>query len=295
MVFAMKVEEFKPGLMARLSAVICAIMLVGAAAPHTSEAATLQEIKARGYLVAATEDNFPPFEFIKDGKPTGMDHDLFALLKQQAPFEIRQQIIPWQGLLTGVATQQYDLALSAGTISAQRAEQFDFLMPIAEATHYYVKRKGDNSIAAIKDLGDRPFGLQQSSSIHQRLPEVAELVRKSGGGKLHEPKLYASYSDAFQDLALGRIDFVLNSIVSSMDLVRARPNDFEIGEAVVAQGYHAWAVKRGNDELRDYLNAFFKQIRESGKLYELQEKWIGRTFKDLPWEARLPGNQPIPR
>src|ERR1700733_3145981 len=136
MVFAMKVEEFKPGLMARLSAVICAIMLVGAEAPHTSEAATLQEIKARGYLVAATEDNFPPFEFIKDGKPTGMDHDLFALLKEQAPFEIRQQIIPWQGLLTGVATQQYDLALSAGTISAQRAEQFDFLMPIAEATHY---------------------------------------------------------------------------------------------------------------------------------------------------------------
>ncbi|MEA2915859.1 MAG: polar amino acid transport system substrate-binding protein, partial [Bradyrhizobium sp.] len=34
------------------------------------QAASLDEIKKRG-LIVATEDDFRPFEFIKDGKPTG--------------------------------------------------------------------------------------------------------------------------------------------------------------------------------------------------------------------------------
>ena len=59
-------------------------------------------------------------------------------------------------------------------------------------------------------------------------------------------------------------------------------------------GYHAWAVKRGNKELRDFLNQFFTEQRKNGSLYRLQEKWLGRSFPDLPWEAKLPGNRPMP-
>ena len=62
-----------------------------------ASSATLEEIKKRGYLVAATEDDYPPFEFVKDGKPQGLDHELVALLKKFAPFEIRQEILPMAG------------------------------------------------------------------------------------------------------------------------------------------------------------------------------------------------------
>ena len=33
----------------------------------SAHGATLEEIKKRGYLVVATEDDFRPFEFVKDG------------------------------------------------------------------------------------------------------------------------------------------------------------------------------------------------------------------------------------
>jgi polar amino acid transport system substrate-binding protein len=264
------------------------------ALPIPGLALTLGEIEERGYITVATEDNYPPFEFIRDGEPVGLDHDLYKLLVDYAPFEVRQEIIPWQGLLAGVATGQYDVALSAGTISAQRAEQLDFLMPIAEATHYYIKRKDDANIQSIADLSGRPFGVQQGSSIHQRLDEVDALLQEHGGS-LGAPSLYASYPEAFQDLRIGRIDYVLHSIVAAMDLVRSRPDDFEIGEPVVPIGYHAWAVQRGNSELRDFLDDFLRQVRDDGTLYDLQEKWIGVSFPELPWEARLPGDLPIPR
>src|SRR5262245_20185540 len=73
-------------------------MVVGA---NIAMAGALDDIKKRGYMVVATEDNYPPFEFIQDGKPAGLDHELYELLKQWAPFEVRQQILPWQGLLAG--------------------------------------------------------------------------------------------------------------------------------------------------------------------------------------------------
>ena len=39
-----------------------------------ASAATLQEIKQRGYMIVATEDDYPPFEFVKDGVGMGLDH-----------------------------------------------------------------------------------------------------------------------------------------------------------------------------------------------------------------------------
>src|ERR1700675_3409193 len=62
--------------------------------PGPSAAASLDEIKKRGYMVVATEDNYPPFEFVQDGQPAGLDHDLFKLLKEYAPFQVRQDILP---------------------------------------------------------------------------------------------------------------------------------------------------------------------------------------------------------
>src|SRR5215469_16375574 len=74
---------------------LCGAVLFGLI-PTTASTATLEEIKKRGYMVVATEDNYPPFEFVQDGQPAGLDHDLYKLLKDWAGFQVRQEILPWQ-------------------------------------------------------------------------------------------------------------------------------------------------------------------------------------------------------
>jgi polar amino acid transport system substrate-binding protein len=96
-------------------------------------AATFDEIQAKGVMTVATEDDFKPFEFIVDGKPMGLDHDLLALYRKQVKFKVDQQIIPWTGLLPGVTTGKYDVALTAVVVTGERAKSLDFAMPIAEA------------------------------------------------------------------------------------------------------------------------------------------------------------------
>src|SRR5258706_13991166 len=93
------------------------ILLIGAICTSIAVAASLEEIKKRGYMVVATEDDYPPFEYVGNGKPMGYDHALLAILRKFAGFEVRQEILPWQGILPGVASGRYDAAITAAVIT----------------------------------------------------------------------------------------------------------------------------------------------------------------------------------
>ena len=258
-----------------LAALFAIPMLVG-----NAKAASMDEIKKRG-LIVATEDDFRPFEFVKDGKPTGFDNELIEDLRKFAPFEIKQEILPWTGILAGVSTGKYDVAITAAIITKERKQSLDFTSPIADATHYYVKRKDDKSISSIKDLKGKTVGIQAGSALLARLPELNTMLEKEGGklGKIVE---YTSYPEAYQDLALGRVDYVVNTIINLKTLVAEKPAVFELGQAVSGKSFPAWAVAKDNKELVAFLNEFIAKEKANGRFAELQKKWFGESFPDLP-------------
>src|SRR5271167_2496843 len=242
-------------------------------------AACLDEIKKRG-LIVATEDDFRPFEFVKDGKPTGFDNELIEDLRKYSPFEIKQEILPWTGILAGVSTGKYDAAITAVIITKERLASLDFTSPIADATHFYVKRKDDKSISSIKDLNGKTVGVQAGSALLARLPELGAMLEKEGG-KLGKVVEYTSYPEAYQDLALGRVDYVVNTVINLQTLVAEKPV-FELGQAVSGKSFPAWAVAKGNTDLLAFLNGFIAKEKESGRFAELQKKWFGQDFPNLP-------------
>lgn len=260
---------------------VVALPLAISALGVSAQAASLDEIKKRGYLIVATEDDFRPFEFVKDGTPTGFDNEMIADLRKYAPFEIRQEILPWTGILAGVSTGKYDVAITAAIITKERKKSLDFTSPIADATHYYVKRKSDDSIKSVKDLSGKTVGVQAGSALLARLPELDATLQKDGGklGKIVE---YTSYPDAYQDLALGRTDYVVNTVINLQTLVAEKPAVFELGQAVSGKSFPAWAVAKDNASLVEFLNGFIAKQKETGRFAELQKKWFGQSFPDLP-------------
>ena len=267
--------------MSRRTAVgLLAAALVQPALAGRTAAAGLEEIRKRG-LIVATEDDFRPFEFVKDGQPTGFDNEMIEDLRKYAPFEIKQQILPWTGILAGVSTGKYDVAITAAIITRERKQSLDFTTPIADATHYYVKRKGDTGITSVKDLAGKTVGVQAGSALLARLPELAAMLEKDGG-KLGRIVEYTSYPEAYQDLALRRVDYVVNTVINLQTLVAEKPAVFELGQAVSGKSFPAWAVAKGNTELLNYLNGFIARQKATGRFAELQKKWFGEAFHDLP-------------
>jgi len=266
------------GGLARLAALTMFGCVVLSSGPR---AATLDEIKASGHMVVATEDDFRPFEFVEDGKPTGFDNEMLALFRKTVPFEVQQQIIPWTGLLPGVTTGKYDVAVTAAIVTKDRLKSLDFTMPIADATAYYVKRKGDDSIKSIADLNGKTVGVQAGSALLENLPQLQTMLDKTGG-KIGKIVQYTSYPEAYQDLALKRVDYVVNTLISLNSLVTSKPDVFAVGQAVAAPSGPAWAVKKGNTEVLAVMNKFLEDQKASGNLAKMQIKWFGQSFPNLP-------------
>jgi polar amino acid transport system substrate-binding protein len=277
--------------LARVSGLVVAA-LISTLAVESACGASLEDIKKRGYMIVATEDDYPPFEFVVDGKPMGYDHELLSILRKSAGFEVRQEILPWQGILPGVASGKYDVALSAAVVTDERVKSLDFTMPISESTMAYVKRKGDASITSLKDLSGKTLGVQQGGASFQVLPEL-EVELKKTGGKLGNIVQYGAFSEAYQDLVNRRLDAVIHNIVSLSTLVSEKPDVFEFGQRVGRKSYAAWAVQKNNKSVVEFLNTFLAQQKANGTYKQLQSKWLKITFDDLPNEPLLPGNRPI--
>jgi len=265
---------------ARRAALAGVLSLVAVSLPARAD---LPDIEKRGYMTVATEDDYAPFNFIVDGKPAGFHAELLEDLRKYVKFEVRQEILPWTGLLAAVSGGQYDMAFTGALVTDERLKVFNFTPPFASAQHYYVKRADDDSLGEVATLSGKPVGVQAGSALLARLPELEKMLAASGG-KLGEVVQYQSYPEAYADLANGRLDYVINAVISVNDLVKARPKVFAKGVAVSGNGFAGWPMPKSDPQLLELMSGFMAHIRESGRLAELQTKWFGEAFPDLPTE-----------
>lgn len=257
-------------------------MLSGAGAAQ----ADMTEIKAKGAMTVATEDDYAPFNYIVDGQPEGFHKELLEDLQAFAKsrgFEVRQEILPWTGLLASVSSGQYDMAFTGALVTDDRLRVFNFAPPFASAQHYYVKRKGDDRLGDIASLCGKTVGLQAGSALLARLPELKKMMAEKSC-EIGEVVEYQSYPEAYADLANERLDYVINALISVNDLVKTRGDVFEKGIAVSGAGFAAWPIPKESPELLEVIGAFMTQIRDNGRLAALQMKWFGEAFPQLPVE-----------
>ena len=273
--------DSKPfGLLRTLALASC---LVGAS---LSAHADLDDIKSKGVMTVATEDDYAPFNFIVDGKPEGFHKELIEDLKTYAKaqgFDVKQEILPWTGLLASVSSGQYDMAFTGALVTDDRLRVFNFAPPFASAQHFYVKRAGDDSLSDIASLCGKTVGLQAGSALLARLPELKKMM-EAEGCKIGKVTEYPSYPEAYADLANGRLDYVINALISVNDLVKTRGDTFAKGIAVSGDGFAAWPVPKNSPELLEFLTGFMTEVRDSGRLAELQTKWFGEAFPAMPKE-----------
>jgi polar amino acid transport system substrate-binding protein len=249
--------------------------------PALGRADTLAAVKQRGTLIAATEDDYQPFEFYKDNVLTGYDMELLALLEPNLPFKVQDNVVPWTGILPGVSTGKYDMAITAILVTKPRLLVLDFLSPVAQSVNYYLKRASDTKINSIKDLSGLKLGVEAGSAMLAQLPQLSAMLATTGG-TLGPIQQYQGYPEAYQDLALGRIDYVVNTQLSLFSIQAARPGVFTVGQAVSQPSYVAWATQKGNTELVALFNKLLLGLRADGSMYKLQQKWFNTTFESMP-------------
>ena len=269
----------------RVYGVVFAVAVAGglSVSGGSARADLLAEIKERGEFIVGTEARFPPFEFVKDGEIVGYSTDIMAHVMQALPgVKLTRLDLPWQGILPGLAAAKFDYVVTSVTVTKERHEKYALSLPIADATMALVKRKGDDSIMAPEDIAGHAVGSQAGSAQLQALEAFADGLSDAGGVK--DIKTYVDFNEAFADLAAGRISAVCNSLPNLLELVRTRPDTFELVLPTFGpKKYFSWAGRKDAEStsLVAFMDEQLAALNRSGVLTELQQKWFGGPM-DLP-------------
>jgi polar amino acid transport system substrate-binding protein len=220
-----------------------------------------------GVLVVATDATFPPFEYIDELSKdiVGFDIDLMNAIAERAGLEINYQNVSWDPLLAGMADCQYDMAISAMTITAERAEAFSFSDPYINAGQIVTIAFGNDSINGPEDLVGATIGAQIGTTGAMEAEAIADST----------VKVYDTYELAFLDLANGQIDAVIADYPTAVAFVNQNSSRLQVVGDVFTDESYGIAFCKGNDALINQVNAALTELQAEGFIDELVLAWYG--------------------
>ena len=214
----------------------------------------------------ATDATWPPFESVNEQTKEieGFDIDLMKAIAEEANLEIEFVNVGWDPLLAGMAQCQYDAAISAMTITEERAKAFLFSDPYFNAGQLVTVQKSNTDISSKDDLGGKVVGAQIGTT-------GSFEVEKIPGATL---KTYDDIGLAYQDLMNGQIDAVIADNPLALEYVGTNPTKLKaVGEVFTDESYGI-AICKTEGDLQKKINSGLKAIMTQGLIDELIEKWL---------------------
>jgi polar amino acid transport system substrate-binding protein len=93
-------------------------------------------------------------------------------------------------------------------------------------------------------------------------------------------KQYEHYPEAYQDLINKRVDAVVNSKSTMLVVMRDAPGKFKMLSGISdITAYFGMAFRKEDAALRDFVNGQLTDLKKTGELAKLQEKWFGATME----------------
>jgi polar amino acid transport system substrate-binding protein len=218
-------------------------------------------------LVVAQDTTFPPMEFINDAKEqVGFDVDLMKAIAAEAKLDLEFKSVSWDGIFAGLTNGTYDIVASSVTITDDRKANMDFSDPYVNAGQVLVVLTENNKDTKLADFVNRNVGAQVNTTGSAEVDKVK-------GVKL---KAYDDIALAFDDLISKRSEAVV--IDGPVAVQYLKNPKFQgkikvVGEPMTSE-FYGIAVKKGNKDVLDKINAALKTLQTNGTLDKLKGQWL---------------------
>lgn len=217
-------------------------------------------------LRVGSETVYPPFEFLdsNSGKYVGFDIDLIDEVAKRAGFEPQILSMGLDGLIPALMSGSIDVAVSALTITPERAAKVDFTNPYYESGLSIMARKDDASIKGVKDLENKVLCAEIGSS-------GSVFMSKIKGAKI---RTFNSAGEAFLQGPRGHRQRQAVNEYFLTQKASANLNLREVPGVLKAENY-GFAIRKGDDKLRARLDKVLDEIRADGTYDKIYAKWFG--------------------
>jgi len=220
-----------------------------------------------GWLQGGSDTSFPPMEFSDEaGGYIGFDIDLCTALAHKMGLKLETVSTAWDGIIPALIGDRFDIIMSAMSITEERLQQINFTDAYLPGI-LAISAPIDAPITDAAQLAGKIVGVQVDTTGQFAVEEVEGVA---------EIKKYGTILEAFQDLAAGRVDAVVNDepvnayIIETNEDYKAK---FANTGGIVTVNDYGYAVKKENTALLDALNAALKELRDDGVYQKICDKW----------------------
>ena len=225
-------------------------------------------------LKVATDATLIPMSFINDqNQIDGFEADLMREIARAAGLEYELVNVEWAGVIGGVITGKYDLAISSITILPERKEKVAFSIPYLKSGLAIVVRRDRGDIRSLKDLvaGNLRVGAQRGTTADfflDRHPGIRKVT-------------YEQYGHAVADLIKGEVDAVVGESTGTLYYKNHDNAVFEkirmTGE-IMTEEYYGIIVPKNRKDLLKRINGALRALIQDGTVARLHRKWdLGRA------------------
>lgn len=217
------------------------------------------------------DQDFPPFGYVDDnGEFTGFDIEMAKECASRMGKEIVLQPIDWDAK---------DMELEAGTIDCiwngftvnGREDDYTWTDAYMDNTQVVVT-KADSGITSLDDLAGKVVEVQQDSSAQSALEDEDHTDLLASFGQF---LTVGEYNTAFMDLESGAVDAIAIDIGVAKFQLEGREDEFVTLEEPISTEQYAVGFYKGNEELRDEVQATLMEMVEDGTFAEISDEYFG--------------------
>ncbi|NKC28796.1 transporter substrate-binding domain-containing protein [Ochrobactrum ciceri] len=250
------------------TSLVASALSIGAA-----EAASPEEIKAKGVAVIGVQMDQFPWGFIdENGKNGGFDIDVANLIAEELGVEVKFERVTGQNRIPLLTNGMVDFLVPSMTITPERAKVIQFVLPYSANDITVWGRRTPKSTATRISPNTR------SASIAAALSSRSSR-RQPAGTKI---KGFDDDAATVQALLSGQVDAILGSLTYGLVIESTGNGDKYVRKYKAADNIQAMAVRKGDQAMLDFLNDFVTRHNADGSLDTLYKKWIGVDRPKLP-------------
>jgi ABC-type amino acid transport substrate-binding protein len=229
----------------------------------------LQEIQREGKLVVGTAIT-SPFEYHdpESNALVGFDVDLTNQIADRLDISVEWREMTFADLLPALQNGDVDMVIAAMYIKPEREDLVDFAQPYLDTGLVMAVQTGNTDITDLNSLAGHSVGVKQGSTGEA----AAQRLRDEQGIDLTIQR-YEETLDSLDDLDAGLVDVVFNDYNNTLIYIQTHPNIRLQGDIFEPAGLGI-AVQTGDTDLLNFINETLTNLKQSGDVARLFNKWI---------------------
>ncbi len=249
-------------------------LALGVAALAASPAATSAPTVKEGKLTIGSDLTYPPYVYMKDGKPAGFDAEFSRMLAEQMSLEPVFMDTRFPDLILGMRANRFDIVASALYVTPERHKLVNYVPYLKTGSSLIVLSDSTFTPATENDLCGKKISSIKGASWTPKLAKVSAQVCAPAGKQAIQVHEYPTSPEALMALKSKAADAMMEDAAVSHELAAQAANDIKVtSNTLIYPIVIGLGVNKDATELLAALNTALKASTDNGKYPGLLKKY----------------------